>query len=522
MNRQLILFAACFAALGASAQNRVHNDSFLAPVDAPDATRFLPAPPDTASIAYINDFYRYNWGKQQRRKMRGRQADFDTYWQADSILKGFAPVFGLRITRQSAPATYELLCKVCVDAELGVKTSKRRYMRTRPYVQYHEHTGYPQQEEELRHTGSYPSGHSARGWAVALVLSELRPDRQNEIMQRGYQYGESRVIEGYHYQSDVEAARLAASAVVARLHADAAFALQMEKAKRELKKLLPPVRHTDFSLGTLRDVAALQGDAKEGYQGMCISGEWLVSLQNTGLATLYKLPSMQKASATFSLGCCSEVNHANVAAFGVEKADAADALPLLYVSQAYKKAVNGVKDVCYVERIGTDGTAQTVQRIVLDDPTHLYGYALQWTVDRDMQRLIGFGNTISNRGAGNRFRIMVFPLPRLADGSEVHLTEADALENYTVQEFDSRFPSNVIGQGGCVNNGCLLLPTGLGKGDAPSVVYVWDLQTRSLRNIIDLSKQLPAEMEDIDFYNGDAYIQTNGKGMVKLEYKKQK
>ena len=59
---------------------------------------------------------------------------------------------------------------------------------------------------------SYPSSHAAAGWAVALVLSELNPDRAEPILKRGYEYGQSRVIAGYHYQSDVDAARLAASA----------------------------------------------------------------------------------------------------------------------------------------------------------------------------------------------------------------------------------------------------------------------------------------------------------------------
>ena len=269
----------------------------------------------------------------------------------------------------------------------------------------------------------------------------------------------------------------------------------------------------------LKDVGTLQSDQKQGYQGMCIYEDWLLSVQNKGYATLYKLPSLEKKSPTFKLGCFGDTNHANVAAFGVEKYDENDPLPLVYVSQAYKKVVNGEKDVCYVERISLDGKAETVQRIVLDDPKHLYGYALQWTIDRQRHHLIGFGNTISNNGEGNRFRIMVFSIPHLSDGKVVHLTANDAIENYLIQDSDSRYPSKVVGQGACVWNDCLLMPTGFGSEEAPSIVYVLDLKTRKLRNIMDLSKTLKNEMEDIDFYQGDAYIQTNGRGVVKLDYK---
>ena len=72
---------------------------------------------------------------------------------------------------------------------------------------------------------------------MALVLSEINPERQNEIVKRGFEIGESRVIAGYHYQSDVDNARLLASVTVARLHADKAFMLQLKKAKAEFAKL---------------------------------------------------------------------------------------------------------------------------------------------------------------------------------------------------------------------------------------------------------------------------------------------
>ena len=52
----------------------------------------------------------------------------------------------------------------------------------------------------------------------ALLLSEINPDRADTIMARGYMYGESRVIVGAHWQSDVDAGRLVASVAYAKLH----------------------------------------------------------------------------------------------------------------------------------------------------------------------------------------------------------------------------------------------------------------------------------------------------------------
>jgi len=511
--RKLFLFLLLASTVQLQAQT--DHSSFLEPRQAPDASRYLPAPPDTTSVAFLYDYSRYQWGRAQRVSARGRQADFDSYWQPDSIMKGFARSFGLLITKQTAPVTYELISKVCEDAELGVIRAKKRYMRKRPYVQFNDHPADRTQEEELRFTGSYPSGHSARGWATALILSELRPSKQNEILKRGYDYGESRVIEGYHYQSDVEASRLAASAVVARLHADAAFMRQLDKARKELAPLFPD----DYSQYRLTDYSPLVKEAKEFFQGLAVSGDYLVSLQNKGYATIYRLPHMKRLTKAFKLGSFGEYNHANVASFGTEKYAKTDALPLLYVSQAHRKKVDSLKNVCYVERLRLDGSSELVQRIVLDSIERYYGYALQWAIDRDRNRLIGFGNTLSNLADGNRFRIIVFKLPRLSDGRLVRLHPREAIDNYIVQDFDDRYPSKVIGQGACVYQDCLFMPTGYGKEATPSIVYVWDLRKKELRSVLDLSEAVKHELEDIDFYKGNALIQTNGEGIIMLKYR---
>ena len=69
------------------------------------------------------------------------------------------------------------------------------------------------------------------------MLAEINPARQQEIFERGYEMGQSRVICGYHWQSDVDAGRLVASSVVATLHTKPAFIEQLAKAKEEFKHL---------------------------------------------------------------------------------------------------------------------------------------------------------------------------------------------------------------------------------------------------------------------------------------------
>ena len=234
------LSVALFFTLSATAQKASQQSkwpTFLQKSDLPDVTRFIPTPPDTSSIAYLNDFNRYQWGKSMRHTPRGQQAVFDAFVETDSILKGFSEAFGMPITRTTTPEIFILMERVENDGSQSVRSAKKKYARKRPYVQFSEPTGVPHEEEALRHTGSFPSGHTARGWAMALVLAEINPAQQDAILERGYQYGESRVIVGYHYQSDVDAARIAASAVVARLHTNAGFISQLAKAKKEFQKL---------------------------------------------------------------------------------------------------------------------------------------------------------------------------------------------------------------------------------------------------------------------------------------------
>ena len=72
---------------------------------------------------------------------------------------------------------------------------------------------------------------------MALVLSEINPARQNEILRRGLELGQGRVVCGYHWQSDVDAGRILAATVVARLHANETFVKELAAAKEEFARL---------------------------------------------------------------------------------------------------------------------------------------------------------------------------------------------------------------------------------------------------------------------------------------------
>ena len=231
MKRTLILIA--FLPLIGLAQSPLLDSTQM-----PNAVFFLPPPPDTASAAFQYDRAQYHWGMEQRNNpVRLAIAVNDAIWSIDNICKIYGGVLGIEISAQNTPAIYRMLTLGLLTTDQAGKLPKNHYMRTRPYVYYNEPTIYPGDEGWLRTNGSYPSGHTILGWSAALLLTEMAPDKADTILARGYMYGQSRVIAGYHWQSDVDAARLVASAAVARLHADKRFLKLMKKARREYLKL---------------------------------------------------------------------------------------------------------------------------------------------------------------------------------------------------------------------------------------------------------------------------------------------
>jgi acid phosphatase (class A) len=110
-------------------------------------------------------------------------------------------------------------------------------MRRRPYDRFNEPTLVPAEEERLRTNGSYPSGHTVRAWSMALLLIEVNPSAQDALLKYAYEWGQSRVIAGFHWQSDVDASKVLVSGAYPSLHTNDVFMADMRKAQAEFKKL---------------------------------------------------------------------------------------------------------------------------------------------------------------------------------------------------------------------------------------------------------------------------------------------
>ena len=239
MKKFLIITAvALMAATNLSAQEEEVVNAYFTQGEMPDMMKFLPGPPDSTSVAFMNDVARYYWGKEMRNDPeRAAQATRDAVYGLETILTEFEEAFGMKVTKEDTPEIYKVLLEGTATCDSICTRPKREYMRRRPFMVFNEPTLYPEDEPSLRKNGSFPSGHTLLGWSSALLMMEIIPDRATEILARGYRYGENRLVVGAHWQSDTDAARLAASAAYARLHTSERFLEQMKKAREEFKAL---------------------------------------------------------------------------------------------------------------------------------------------------------------------------------------------------------------------------------------------------------------------------------------------
>lgn len=229
---RVLTIAIVVASLGVSAQDETITP-YLTVEQLPDLIKCLPAPPSFDSPEFANDMMRYAWGKQQRLdEQRAEIAKRDAVWTYDALLAEFAVPFGLEVSKDNTPEIWKLMHTSLTTTDAMRVAPKAYYHRQRPFERF-EDKMLTDEEQYLRGEGSYPSGHTMRGWTCALLLAEVNPAAADTIFARGWMYGESRVIVGAHWQSDVDASRVAASIAYCALHSSPEFLEQMRKAKAE-------------------------------------------------------------------------------------------------------------------------------------------------------------------------------------------------------------------------------------------------------------------------------------------------
>ncbi|MGQ0532829.1 MAG: acid phosphatase [Caulobacteraceae bacterium] len=198
-----------------------------------DATVFLPPPPAANGALELAErgIVRGPWSAERRAQALEDNA-IDPFAAFDSVM-------GATFTAANFPATFAVLDHAGRAAGFAGDPVKFLYRRARPFLSDSAIVPCIRNDERLRASFSYPSGHAALGWGWALVLAELVPSRADAIIDRGRDFTWSRVVCGVHYPSDVEAGRTVAAAAIARLHADPDFQREFAAAREELAAAYP-------------------------------------------------------------------------------------------------------------------------------------------------------------------------------------------------------------------------------------------------------------------------------------------
>jgi len=177
----------------------------------------------------------------------------------------FATVVGPNFTPVNFPRTAAFFARLQATADRPKNFIKDHYARPRPYL------GHPEAIKQLvtPDTGySYPSGHGTRSWLYARVLGELDPGHLEQFLKRANAIGQSRVLGGMHYLSDIAASHKLADLLFTSLMSEPEFRSQLETLRLQewnsARSALPRSRvddETRYQRRQLIDLPHLEGFA---------------------------------------------------------------------------------------------------------------------------------------------------------------------------------------------------------------------------------------------------------------------
>ena len=212
-------------------------EGYLSKEEIPNSLKLVPPPPEEGSAAYKLDQAVAAKYVALEDELRKAQATKDAMLAFPEAADAFNIVLDVKISEETTPHLYMILRRTLADAGLSTYAAKNHYQRKRPFMLNETAICTPDDEAALRKDGSYPSGHTAIGWAWALILAEVFPEQADVILERGKQFGISRNVCNVHWHSDVVYGRMMGTAAVAMLHSNYDFMIDLEAAKTEILKL---------------------------------------------------------------------------------------------------------------------------------------------------------------------------------------------------------------------------------------------------------------------------------------------
>ncbi len=211
------------------------DEQYFAVDNLPNPLIYLPAPPDNdeASPEMSYDMSQYVWGKSVRDTDTGLKARFDINTDLDVLLSEFSRAIDVSISEEYCPVLYSLLQQAVTMSDNACKKAQDYYQRKHPFEYFNEDAYTYEDPSTFTSVGSYPASHACRTWTTALLMVAMNPAMQDTILKVGYDLGQSDVITGINWQSDVDAGRLVSSAVLCRMLSNPNFVDLIQQAQDE-------------------------------------------------------------------------------------------------------------------------------------------------------------------------------------------------------------------------------------------------------------------------------------------------
>lgn len=227
-----VLFASA-AGLAAGNTARAADPAPYVTAEQLDLTVLLPPPPAAGGPVQAREVGEVIEAQGAASPERIAQAVRDA---AETVFVMFAPVLGERFEARRLPLTAAMFARIGASEDATVDPAKPFFGRVRPFLADARISALV----PASRSGSWPSGHVTRSTAMAAVLVSVLPGgrdtpRRAAIWARTADYGQSRVIGGMHYPSDLLAGQRAGSAMAAALLASPAVLADAGPVRDELR-----------------------------------------------------------------------------------------------------------------------------------------------------------------------------------------------------------------------------------------------------------------------------------------------
>lgn len=149
-------------------------------------------------------------------------------------LQHFNCALGVRLQPEATPQLTRLMQRLFHDADAAAEGVKARAFRARPVGDDPARRSCQRITEAGRRSASYPSGSSTVAVVYGETFAALDPERAPEVRRLAHEIGQSRLVCGMHYPSDVAAGELLGRAVFAAAADRPEFAADLAAARVEL------------------------------------------------------------------------------------------------------------------------------------------------------------------------------------------------------------------------------------------------------------------------------------------------